>query len=97
MFNIRLIMAVGAPLFLLGCNPPEQKVLANCEVTAANRASGQNLTKTDLGELTEACMASRGFILDKTGRSCAHDLSSQTNRSCYYPDTRWARFYHSLH
>lgn len=97
MVNIRLIMAIGAPLLLLGCSPPEQKVLAECQVKATNRARGQNLTKFDLGELTEACMEARGFILDKTGRSCAHDLLSQTDRSCYYTNTWWARFYHSLH
>lgn len=97
MVNIRVALAIGATLLLFGCNPPEQKVLSDCHVTATRRASGLGLSQTDVGELLEACMAARGFILDKTGRSCAHDLSSQTNRLCYYPSSWWARVYHSLH
>ena len=95
--NLPVLLAIASTLLLTGCSPPEQKVVAECQATAANRASGLGLSETDLGELTEACMAARGFILDKTGQRCAHDLSSQTNRVCYYANTWWARFYHSLH
>lgn len=60
------------------------------------RAEGQGLTPADIGELTEACMSRRGFGMKKTGSICAHNLTSQVNRRCYYPDTWVRRIYAAL-
>jgi len=80
-------------LFLAGCSPPDQRVLDLCHKSAAIRARGYKLTSTDLGELTEACMAERGYTLKKTGSVCSHDLRSENDRRCYYPDTLPGRLY----
>ena len=34
--------------------------------------------------------------MKKTGSVCAHNLTSQVNRSCYYPDTWVGRIYAAL-
>lgn len=81
---------------LAGCEPPQQTVLDRCRLTAAERASGQNLTPSDIGELVEACMADHGYLLHKTDESCTHDLSSQSQRRCYYLATFWGRLHRAV-
>ena len=95
MRNFRLIGL--APLILLaGCEPPQQSVMDSCHKMASVRASGKNLTPRDVGELVEACMAERGYLLHKTDESCAHDLSSQSQRRCYYSNSLWGRFHRAV-
>lgn len=89
-------LAVGfSALFLplAGCSPPDQRVLDLCHKSAALRAQGYKLTSADLGELAEACMAVRGYTLKKTGSVCSHNLRSENDRRCYYPDTLLGRLY----
>ena len=83
-------------LALAGCEPPQQTVLDRCRITAAERAKGQNLTPQDIGELVEACMTDQGYLLHKTDASCTHDLSSQSQRRCYYPATIWGRLHRQV-
>ena len=75
-------------LLMAGCSPPDQQILTSCRKSAAAKSAGFKLTPADIGELTEACMSSRGFSLQKSGRTCGHDLQSEVNRRCYIPDTR---------
>lgn len=78
------------------CEPPQQSLLDNCRTTAAQRAEGHQLSPSDVGELVEACMEKRGYLLHKTDASCAHDLSSQSQSRCYYPNTFLGRFHRRL-
>ena len=97
--HMRLSRAVSltggvAALFLMaGCSPPDQHVLDGCHKSATHRAQGYRLTSADLGELAEACMAERGYILKKTGSFCSHNLRSENDRRCYYPNTLPGRVY----
>ena len=86
-------MALLAALPLAGCEPPPQPLLDGCRKVAGQRASDHSLTANDMGELLEACMAERGFLLHKNDESCAHNLDSQSQRRCYYPDTLWGRLH----
>jgi hypothetical protein len=89
-------LAVGASaivLFVAGCSPPDQRVLDLCHKSAVNRGKGYKLTWADLGELAEACMAGQGYMLKKTGSVCSHNLQSENDRRCYYPDTLPGRLY----
>jgi hypothetical protein len=91
-----VFLAVGiSALFLplAGCSPPDQRVLDLCHKSAALRARGYKLTSADLGELAEACMAERGYTLKKTGSVCSHNLRSENDRRCYYPNTLPGRLY----
>lgn len=87
---IALVLACG----VASCAKPDQQVLADCHSEAAQKGKHHGLTNTDLGELTEACMARKGYLLNKNGEACSHDLPSQKANRCYYPDTWWARAYH---
>lgn len=93
--NRAVIMGSGlAVLFLVaGCSPPDQTVLDLCHKASAQRAKGYKLTSADLGELAEACMAERGYTLKKSGSVCSHNLRSENDRRCYYPDTLPGRLY----
>jgi hypothetical protein len=97
--ELRLSRAVlfgcGLALLLLvaGCSPPDQTVLDNCHKSSVQRAKGYKLTSADLGELAEACMAERGYTLKKSGSVCSHNLQSENDRRCYYPDTLPGRLY----
>lgn len=76
-----------------GCSPPDQHVLDLCHQSAAHRGQGYKLTSADMGELAEACMSDRGYILKKTGSVCSHNLRSENDRRCYYPNTLPGRLY----
>ena len=86
-------VALITVLPLAGCEPPQRTLLEDCRKTAQQRASGHGLTANDVGELLEACMAERGFLLHKQDEACAHDLDSQSQRRCYYPNTFWGRMH----
>lgn len=92
---LRCIVA-AASLALAGCEPPPQIVLEDCRKVALQRASGHGLTPADVGELMEACMAQRGFLLHKQDKACSHDLNSQSQRRCYYPNSFWGRMHRTL-
>ena len=91
----KVFLGAGVAVLLLvaGCSPPDQNVLDLCHKSAVQRAKGYRLTPADLGELAEACMAERGYILKKSGSVCAHNLRSENDRRCYYPDTLLGRLY----
>ena len=88
--------AVILSLPMVGCEPPAQGVLEDCRKIAEQRASGHGLTATDVGELMEACMSERGYLLHKQDKACSHDLSSQSQRRCYYPKTLWGRIHRKV-
>ena len=83
---------LGVLVFVTACSPPDQPVLDLCRQSANADGKGHDLTAADLGELTETCMAERGFKLIRAGKRCSHDLESETNRLCYFPDTMLGRF-----
>jgi hypothetical protein len=41
-------------------------------------------------------MAGRGFLLHKTDEACAHDLASQSQTRCYYPDSLLSRLHRRM-
>ena len=73
-------------LCAVACSPPDQTNLDVCRKTVAASTGGRGLTPNDIGELVEDCMTKQGYRLKKTGTTCSHDLRSQENRRCYYPD-----------
>jgi hypothetical protein len=80
-------LGVIALLTTGACSPPDQQVLNFCRESATKTAIGLGMKPTDIGELVEACMSKHGFSLKKIGKRCSHDLQSQHNRRCYFPDT----------
>ncbi len=94
--SMRVLLGATALLLVAGCSPPDERTLSLCRKSSAERAEGSQLAPADIGELTEACMAKKGYSLEKAGRSCAHDLSSQSNRRCYFPDTTLGHLYAAL-
>ena len=91
--NLKPIIVLITTLPLAGCDPPSQTLLEDCRKVANERAIGHSLTADDLGELTEACMAERGFLLHKQDRACSHTLTSQSQRRCYFPNTVLGRIH----
>lgn len=89
-------LTILAVLPLGACEPPPQQRLDDCRATAAQSAAGHGLSPNDVGELVEACMERHGFLLHKTDVACAHDLSSQSQRRCYYPNTFLGRLHRKL-
>lgn len=96
--NRPILISLGGAILLLvgGCSPPDQKSLDLCRNSAPRTSQGESLTREDVGELIEACMSKRGFSLLKTGKRCSHDLNSQHDRRCYFPDTTAGQFFASL-
>jgi hypothetical protein len=97
MSKTRLVL-VGCSLSLLlsGCSPPHEATLKECRVAAAQRGAGKNLSPEDLGELTEACMAAKGFLLNRDSKQCGHNRASETAGRCYYPNTIFGRVAHAF-
>ena len=83
------VALVGCSIALLasGCSPPREGVVSECRAIAAQRGAGKNLSQDDLGELTEACMATKGFTLNRDSEECSHNRTSEIARRCYYPST----------
>jgi hypothetical protein len=82
---------VGSGILLAGCSPPDSHVIAVCKEIAAAKAKGHALISSDIGELIEACMLSKGFVLDETSARCSDDMATATNPQCYRPDTAIGR------
>ncbi len=78
--------AVVALLFLAGCSRPAQHEVDACKQTAIREGAGHQLNDDDVGELTEACMAAKGFALRETGKRCPDNVATATNPGCYYRD-----------
>lgn len=91
-----LLVGIVGLLPFVGCGPPNEYALRACRIQALERSEGRGLTQADIGELTEACMSKSGFLLKRTGSKCSHDLTSQSNRLCYFPDNAFARAYSTL-
>jgi hypothetical protein len=83
--------ALAVFLFLAGCGPPEQEVLNRCRASVAPEIKGRGLISSDVAELIQACMLSKGFALRETGARCPDALQTATDRRCYYPDTAIGR------
>ena len=86
--------ALCALVALCGCSPPPQETLKSCQDVAKQRGAGKGLTKDDLGELTEACMSDKGFVLNRDSEQCQHDLASETDYQCYFPNNFLGRLGH---
>jgi hypothetical protein len=78
------------------CSPPPAATLQECRLVAVQRSVGKSLSQDDLGELTEECMASKGFLLNREGDQCGHNRSSETTRQCYYQSTMFGKLGHRL-
>jgi hypothetical protein len=78
--------AIAAVVCLMGCSRPAQREVDACRQTAIREGVGHQLNGDDVGELTEACMVSKGFSLKEAGKRCPDNLSTATNPSCYYRD-----------
>lgn len=90
------LVGYSLALILGGCSPPPEETLSECRTVAVQRGIGKNLSPDDLGELTEACMTSKGFTLNRDSDYCGHNRSSETARRCYYPNTAAGILTHQL-
>lgn len=79
---------------LLGCAPahPDPQVIKLCHASAVTRARGFPVDASDIGELVEACMLNRGYILRETGPRCGPDYGSAVDPKCYHRNTAIGRF-----
>lgn len=50
----------------------------------------------DLGELTESCMSTKGFLLNRDSQHCQHDRNSETVDRCYYRNNLWGKIGHQF-
>jgi hypothetical protein len=87
MVKAAFLVAIPGVLLLTGCAPPDQRVLDVCRDTAAVEARGHDLISSDIGELIEACMLSKGYVLEEATKRCGENLQTATDRRCYYRDT----------
>lgn len=72
-------------LVVASCSPPpDKRVIEVCRNTAVREALGHQLSNSDIGELVEECMASKGFELNENGKVCSSDLATATRPTCYY-------------
>lgn len=78
--------AVTALLCLAGCSRPAQHEVDVCKQIAIREGVGHQLNDDDVGELTEACMASKGFTLREAGKRCPDNQMTATKPGCYYRD-----------
>ena len=82
--NIAAILVTTA---LIACVPPKRQTIALCQSTAISQGRGHSLDAADVGELTEACMLNKGYVLKENGGLCTDDVATAVNPNCYYPDT----------
>jgi hypothetical protein len=85
-----IILAISASL-LGACSPPKQQTIASCKTMAVSQSHGHSLDSSDIGELTEACMMTKGYALKEDGPHCNDDIATATNAKCYYRDNLWGR------
>ena len=76
---------------LSACSPPQKQTLALCRDSAVSQSRGHSLESSDIGELTEACMLTRGYALKENGPHCTDDLTTAMNPKCYYRDNVFGR------
>jgi hypothetical protein len=77
-------LAIAASLAVAACSPPKQQTIAACKATAVLQSRGQSLDSSDIGELTEACMMTKGYALKEDGPRCTDDIATATSPKCYY-------------
>jgi hypothetical protein len=85
--SLRRNIFLLALLLLAGCGPTDPRIIAQCKAAATAQAKGHLVDISDIGELTEACMMKKGFVVRETGKGCSDDISGPLNPRCYYPDT----------
>jgi hypothetical protein len=78
-------------LCLPACSPPPQRLIEECRETAIHEGFGHQLNSDDIGELTEVCMASKGFALREIGKRCTADMPTAISPECYYRDNLFGR------
>ncbi len=83
-------------LSLWACSPPPRRQIQECQQVAMHAGVGHQLNSDDIGELTEACMASKGFGLRETGKHCTEDMATAVNPDCYYRDNLFGRMSKAL-
>jgi hypothetical protein len=93
---IKIAIPAFALVTLSACSPPPQSTLKECQAIAHQRGQGKGLTQADLGELTEACMADRGYALNRDSEQCRHDLDSETANRCYFRNDFIGRIGHQF-
>jgi hypothetical protein len=86
-FHLISFVIIGSSVFTAGCSPPDTQIIAEGNEIAATKARGHALISSDIGELTEACMLSKGFVLDETSTRCSDDMATATNPQCYRRNT----------
>jgi hypothetical protein len=85
------IAATMATCSLVACSPPKQQLIAQCRSAALSEGRGRSLDPSDIGELTEACMMTKGYALKEDGPSCTDDAATAINPSCYYRNSLFGR------
>ncbi len=94
--NCKAVSVIGLILCLTACSPPSSQLLKTCQNIAFQRSVGKDMNADDLGELTEACMNTRGYALNRDSQRCQHDRNSEASNRCYYRDNFWGRIGHQF-
>jgi hypothetical protein len=81
------IVAILVTATLIACSPPKRQTIALCQRKAISEGRGHSLDSSDIGELTEACMLTKGYALKEDGPLCSDNAATATNPNCYYPNT----------
>jgi hypothetical protein len=74
-------------IILMGCSPPDNRIIAVCKETAATQARGHGLISSDIAELIEACMMSKGYALEEKSARCSDGRATAIKPQCYRPNT----------
>jgi hypothetical protein len=76
---------------LAACSPPKSETIALCQSKAVLEGRGHPLDASDIGELTEACMLTKGYALKEDGPLCSDNAATAVNPKCYYRNTVMGR------
>jgi hypothetical protein len=76
---------------LAACSPPKHETIALCQSKAILEGRDHSLDASDIGELTEACMLTKGYALKEDGPLCSDDAATAVNPKCYYRNTIMGR------
>jgi hypothetical protein len=88
---------VALPLiFLDACAPPDPRAVSECRASAQKEGRGHALISSDIGELVEACMLAKGYLVKEGKKECSDDISGPMKAECYYPNTLTGRLWASL-
>jgi len=74
-----------------GCSPPNQQLIAQCKAVAIAQAHGHSLQASDVAELTEACVMTKGYEPKEEGSACPDNVATTTPAQCYYPANFFGR------